>query len=1103
MINKIVHLADIHIPKSPTRHVEIRQVFSNLYKSLKKTKPDLIVLVGDLFHDFIDIQPEAAILAAELLNELAKIAPVRITRGNHDIRKKTIRRTDSIEAIVKNINNPNVIYYNETGLFDDDNITWAVWKHGDKFNNPWNKKAKTRKEKETDRTFIDLFHDPINGCKTPTGFEMNRKTYNDIEHFRGDYSMFGDIHKLQYFEDKTKAYCGSLFAQNFGEGDYEFHGYLLWDIETGKIKECEIKNDYSFKTVRVNPFTDFDELEIEIDNPTKFMKVRVIWKTKPQAHNDVNTRKVVKHIRETYNPTFITHKNEFIEEDELIIEESVNINNIVEQSVQHEIFAEYLEKIGVEDDLAEEVIKLDDEIATRIETEEFTNIQWSIVKFKAENFMSYENIEVDWRDMNGLFQISGLNTAGKTTIMKLITYILYNKSRETEKTMKFGDKRFVNNVLDVSYTTGSIVIEVNGEYFGVKRTTNIEKTKAGDIKGAPTILEYHKLLTPDDELTDDNSLENLIDDERRKTQTVIERAIGSYENFMRIAMTTSDTLNEILSNDKSVFVDSLLYDSGLDIFDNKLNEFKGYSKELASVPRVFCNVEKSEELIKTNEKDVEIFKVKIDELENIKIPEVDLTIAKGEEYHEKLIKKLYKIDDEIYNLNVEETGHQIDTLNYDIGVLELKVKRDQESINELKNTYNEDRLNELLIKKDNHKDEEYRLNDNIKTKNSQLRDVEYYRGKINGDVVRLTEQGSKLKEDIEKLKSNTNCPTCGQLLDNNHQEHLEIQIKEIEEEMYSIGDKIKEKNSGLPKYDIEEKELKEKRAEYEATIITKSLEMEGVLSEIGELTNDKNEVERRRSLESEAEKTPLQIENFNLQRINIYQKVDLYNQSLKQIEENQKINKGIEAAKKRLADLKYEKDNYKDDIYSLNTQKGQKSSIIKDTSKLILTWTEQERQDQILNIYKKCIHRDGIPTQLLKTYAIPKINNELVNLLMDIPFNVWLDEDDLKLKLSYNNNVNGIIDAISASGKERTFASVALKFALNQINMKSKPTLFLLDEVMGKLTEDSVSEFVGVLQAIREKVNKVLIVEHNHFINPDYVIEVTKDENNISTLTIE
>ena len=169
---------------------------------------------------------------------------------------------------------------------------------------------------------------------------------------------------------------------------------------------------------------------------------------------------------------------------------------------------------------------------------------------------------------------------------------------------------------------------------------------------------------------------------------------------------------------------------------------------------------------------------------------------------------------------------------------------------------------------------------------------------------------------------------------------------------------------------------------------------------------------------------------------------------------------------------------------------------------MVIKFKKQEAEDNILNIYKKCIHRDGIPTQLLKTYAIPKINSELGNLLVDVDFNVWLDENDLKLKLAYNSRLDAVIDAISASGKERTFASVALKFSLNQINMKSKPTIFLLDEVMGKLSEDSVSEFVSILQAIKERVGKVLIIEHNHFIDPDYIINVNKDKNDISNCEI-
>ena len=189
-------------------------------------------------------------------------------------------------------------------------------------------------------------------------------------------------------------------------------------------------------------------------------------------------------------------------------------------------------------------------------------------------------------------------------------------------------------------------------------------------------------------------------------------------------------------------------------------------------------------------------------------------------------------------------------------------------------------------------------------------------------------------------------------------------------------------------------------------------------------------------------------------------------------------------------------------VYAKNTERGNNVILIRDFKKLIEDFKEQEKQDDIMNIYKKCIHRDGLPTQLLVNKAIPKINQELGTLLVDVPFGVWLDPNDLRLKLAYNNRMDAVIDAIAASGKERTFSAISLKFALNQVNAKSKPSIFLLDEVMGKLTEDSVEEFVMVLHAIKEKMQKVLVVEHNHEIDPDYVLEVTKDENDISQLKL-
>jgi DNA repair exonuclease SbcCD nuclease subunit len=201
MINKIAHLADIHVRKTPTRNNEYEYVFKNLIESLDKNKPDRIAIVGDLVHDYLDLQGEQLILVSELLSNLASIAPVIIIRGNHDCRVKNIKRIDSIKAIVKTLNNPNIKYYDKTGFYNDDNIVWCVWHHGDKKNNPWLSKEgkEILKNKDNSKTYIDLFHDSIDGCVSTTGFEMKSKSYYKLSDFKGDLSFFGHIHKKQLF----------------------------------------------------------------------------------------------------------------------------------------------------------------------------------------------------------------------------------------------------------------------------------------------------------------------------------------------------------------------------------------------------------------------------------------------------------------------------------------------------------------------------------------------------------------------------------------------------------------------------------------------------------------------------------------------------------------------------------------------------------------------------------------------------------------------------------------------------------------------------------------------------------------------------------------
>jgi hypothetical protein len=1111
MIKTIAHIADIHIRKTPTRNEEYQFIFDNLLKSLRQTKPDRIVIVGDLVHDYLDLQGEQLIMAHEVLNALSEIAPTRITRGNHDCRKKSLKRVDSVKAIVKTLDNPNVKYYDETGFEVDQNVMWAVWHHGDPKNNPWKTKVGKEnlkiKQEETERgTIIDLFHDPVTGCKSTTGFEMKSKQYYKLSDFKGDYSFFGDIHKMQYLDKAhTKAYCGSLIAQDVTEGDDNFHGYLLWDIEKKTVDEIPIENEHSFKNIRITQYTDFNDLDFEIPNPTKYMKVRFVWGTLPQTRVKEAERKLAEYIKSKYNNVIISQKNEFLENEKIDINENITLQNITDKDVQHEIFREYLTKIGTDSQLIEDIITLDEEVLTLIDTTEDQSIEWNVVKFGGKNFMSYAELEIDWRNMDGLFQITGENTAGKTTIMKLISYILFGKTLETETRMKYGDQRFVNNRNGATFCEGYLIIEANGEYFGIKKKTEITKTKGGEINGAPTTLNYYLLNNPDEEMNDNTSLEKLDEDRRKLTQKKIESIIGTYDNFMRIVMTTSDTLNRILSNDMAVFIDSLLFDSGLDIFDKKLTGYKIYEKRVNEKPRVSCDIDGVSLQNQVLGHEIETLETDIKEIETIKLPDVQERITKGRKYVEDLTKKLFKIDPEIYTLDVDSTKETIGTHNTEITKLNARKAVIEQSIVPLKETYDAEKLKTLLEKKETHKTTEYNKKLEIKT-HEQTKTIEDHAIEIiNGDVVRLKEKGANLKKEIVALKNSKICSQCGQVINKKeHQDHIANTVKLKENEMFPLADQINVKEH-VDKVVHELNIMDEDKAiaKINEEIRVASLEMESVLNEIGTLTNEKNDVEKRKELQTELDQIPIKTQNEELKITLLQQKIDNHDNSLKQIVENQKIEKGIAAAKLKLTELEGEETEKREDILIKKGTVGEKQIKIKSNELLIVAFKAQEYQDTVMGLYKKCVHRDGIPRQMLANYILPKINITLQEILSVAPFKVWLDQEDLRPKLVYNNRPTAIVDCISASGKERTFSSVVMKFALNQINVKAKPTIFLLDEVMGKLLNNSVEEFIEILQLIKAGMRKVLVIEPKEEINPDYLINVQLDEDGISSLTIE
>jgi DNA repair exonuclease SbcCD nuclease subunit len=486
LIYKIAHLADIHIRKSLDRHNEYRIIFDKLYKSLKKEKPDRIVIVGDIYDNFIDLEGEALILVADFLNNLSKIAKVIVTVGNHDIRKKHKSRINTIETVSTLINNSNIIYYNKSDFYEDDNIIWVVWDHVDEIN-PW-LNFKTSKIKN--KIYIDLYHNPVYGCSLYNGLKMENKKYPKINNFKGDYSFFGDIHLRQFFKNKTKAYCGSLIQQNFGES-IDNHGYLLWDIKNKNIKEINIDNDYKFINISINKNTDYNNISIPYNKNSK-IQVKVKWEDDSVNINTENERKIRKIIKDIVGTESIKIESNPLYtdiSDSKLITENIDITDT---QIQQNILKEFLINNNINNKDINEILDIDNIINSRLNIKKNLNIKWNIDKIWFNNFKSYgDNNIINWKDKDGIIQIHGNNQQGKSTILDAICYILYGNTLSTLKREKNGDNRFINLHRNLNYCDGGMNINIDGKKYTIYRKTIRKKKKNDEISSCSTQLEYY------------------------------------------------------------------------------------------------------------------------------------------------------------------------------------------------------------------------------------------------------------------------------------------------------------------------------------------------------------------------------------------------------------------------------------------------------------------------------------------------------------------------------------------------------------------------------------------------------------------------------------
>jgi len=258
MINKLTHFSDLHL-KLFKDHQLFRDVLTDMLNQFKEIKPDRIVFTGDLLHSKNQLTPELVEIASWVLTECSLIAKTIIIPGNHDALIQNSDRLDSLSPIINNLNNPNIVYYKDRGVYEDENISWCVYSQF-QGNIPPDINTATGIK-------VGLFHGPVQGMKTELGFDFGDEGYN-ISKFDGlDVVLCGDIHLRQEFNIQNgRGYMiGSTIQQNYAEKVNQ-HGFGIMDINTMKYEYVDLFNPKPYLSFKINSYDDITNENEQLTN---------------------------------------------------------------------------------------------------------------------------------------------------------------------------------------------------------------------------------------------------------------------------------------------------------------------------------------------------------------------------------------------------------------------------------------------------------------------------------------------------------------------------------------------------------------------------------------------------------------------------------------------------------------------------------------------------------------------------------------------------------------------------------------------------------------------------------------------------------------------
>ena len=455
-INKIFHLADIHIRLDTRRQDEYKNVFNKLYEYLKKNnnKKCITVVCGDILHSKNELSPEVVQMTINFFKNLGNIMDTFVIMGNHDVNLANKKKLDSLTPLISEINSENKIHYlKNSGIYNYKNLTFGVTSILD------NKLVKASDIK-SNNTKIALYHGAVHGATTDVGFRMNDTEFT-INNFDGyDYVLLGDIHKFQYLDERKRiCYASSLIQQSHGE-TIDFHGLVEWDLNKQTSKFVNIKNDYGYITLKVNN----GKLNLEKNIPLK-PRIKLLL----ENTNRVQYLKLCDDLRSKFDiqeitASFITNeKNDYKITTNDSDSESLKIN-IKDSKYQNKLIKKYIKKkFDFSKKQISKIVKLNTEFNKNIVIKEsVSSFKWRLKELKFSNMFSYgEKNIINFEKLRGIVGLFAPNYYGKSSLLDIIQFCLFDRCSRGIRTEILNNKK--------SSLECELLLEINGNNYKIIR----------------------------------------------------------------------------------------------------------------------------------------------------------------------------------------------------------------------------------------------------------------------------------------------------------------------------------------------------------------------------------------------------------------------------------------------------------------------------------------------------------------------------------------------------------------------------------------------------------------------------------------------------------